>query len=564
MSRLFGETLRAAPADVRVESHRLLMRAGYVRPLAAGTFGYLPLGVCVIRRIEQVIREELEAIGGQEVVLPHLPVSFQEVVAGLAQSEVRSHRQLPRLLYQVRTGPGDDSPGRGGLLRAGEAAVAEACTLDADEAGLERQQRQLFRACGRVFQRVRLPGVIAVAADGEMTGGRRAHAFVYLTEAGEATIVLCDRCGYAASRETARCAKPIPEPEALRPAEPVATPHAETIAALAQVLGVPPGRTAKVVLYSATVSGEGVGETREVLVMGLVRGDMSLDEGKLARAIGALRLRPATAEAIRAAGAVPGYASPVGLARGSVLVVVDDLVAASANLVAGANREGFHLRNVNVGRDFVPDAVVDLVEVQTGSPCVRCGEALRLAHGVEVGHIQPVSAHLTQALGALYVDAGGQRRPVVMGSCRIDVGQLLASLAEAYHDASGLRWPVGVAPFEVHLVRLAGREPEVAARADELYAALRGAGLEVLYDDREGSAGVKFTDADLIGLPLRLTVSGRALRQGGVELKGRDEGDSRIVPWEGVLAEVRQELERRRAAAAAAAAAIAYPEVETG
>lgn len=542
MSRLFGETLRAAPADVRVESHRLLLRAGYVRPLAAGTFGYLPLGARVIRRIEQILREELEAIGGQEVVLP-VAAPYEEAVAGLAQREVRSYRQLPRLLYRVRIGSEVNSPARGGVPLAGEAAVVEACTLDADQAGLENQQRQLLEACGRLFRRVDLPGVIAVAADGETTEGRRAHAFVYLTEAGEETVVLCDRCGYAATRRAARCAKPIPEPEAPQPVESVATPHAETIAALAQTLGVPPGRTAKVVLYYATVPGEG-GQTRDVLVMGLVRGDMSLDEGKLARAIGARRLRPADAEAIRAAGAVPGYASPVGLARGAALVVVDDLVAASANLVAGANREGFHLRNVNVGRDFVPDAVVDLVEVEAGAPCARCGAPLRLVGGVEVAHIQPLGAHLTQAHGAVYVDAGGQRRPIVMGSCGIDIGRLLACLAEAHHDPAGLRWPIGVAPFQVHLVSLTGREPEVAAGADQLYAALTGAGLEVLYDDREGSAGVKFADADLVGLPLRLTVSGRALRQGGVELKGRDEEVSRLVPWDGVLAAVRQELDR--------------------
>ncbi|MDR7469211.1 MAG: YbaK/EbsC family protein [Armatimonadota bacterium] len=563
MSRLFGQTLRAAPAEVRLESYRLLLRAGYVRPLAAATFGYLPLGVRVIRRIEQVLRGELEAIGGQEVVLP-LPAPFEEAVARLAQSEVHSYRQLPRLLYRIRTGPGGDSPGPGGPLRTGEAAVVEAATLEADEAGLERQHPQLFWACDRLFRRVGLPGVIAVAANGEMTGESRGRAFVYLTEIGEETVVLCDRCGYAATRRAARCAKPIPQPEAPRPAEPVATPHAETIAALAQVLGVPPSRTAKVVLYQAAVPGEGVGETREVLVMGIVRGDMSLDEGKLARAIGARRLRPAAAEAIRAAGAVPGYASPVGLARGSVLVVVDDLVAASANLVAGANREGFHLRNVNVGRDFLPDAVVDLVEVQEGAPCVRCGQALRLVQGVEVGHIRPPGAHLTQALGAYYVDAEGQRHPVVMGSCGIDIGRLLECLAEAHHDSSGLRWPASVAPYEVHLVRLAGREPEVAARSDELYVTLTEAGVEVLYDDREGSAGVKFTDADLIGLPLRLTVSGRTLRQGGVELKARDEQASRLIPWEGVLAAVRQDLERRRAAAVATRPGIAHPEAEMG
>jgi prolyl-tRNA synthetase len=488
-----------------------------------------------------------------------LAMTHEEVVADLARSEVRSYRQLPLLLYQIQTKFRDDPRPRAGLIRGREFTMKDSYSLDADEAGLERQYRNHSRAYFRIFARCGLPQVMAVAADPGMMGGRMAHEFMYLTEIGEDTLVLCDQCGYAANRQAARFRKPAPVPEEARPIEKVATPGADTIAALAQMLGVPESRTAKVVLFTAAVPSSGGRETTEVLVMGLVRGDMGVNESKLAGAIRARRLVPATPVAIRAAGAVPGFASPMGVDRRGVRVVADDLVAVSPNLITGANEEGYHLRHVNVGRDFTPDVVADIAEADVGSPCPRCGNSVRLARGVEVGNIFQLGTRYAEALGAMYIDADGQSRPIVMGSYGIGVGRLLACIAEAHHDERGLRWPVTVAPFDVHLVLLTGREPDVAARADKLYAALEAAGLEVLYDDREASAGVKFADADLVGVPLRVTVSGRSLQQGGVEVKRRDREEVQMLPiaeataWLGVV------LRNLKDEAAAAISPVEYP-----
>ena len=567
MSHLFGETMRTAPAEVEVAGHRLLLRAGYIRPLAAGIFSYLPLGVRVMRRVEAIIREEMEAIGGQEITMPvvHpaelwqrtgrwydideelvrfadrtgrnmvLAMTHEEVVADLARSEVRSFRQLPLLLFQIQTKFRDDPRPRAGLIRVREFTMKDSYSLDADVAGLELQYRNHYRAYVRVFQRVGLPDVIAVAADPGMMGGNVAHEFMFLTEVGEDTLALCDRCGYAANIQVAGSRKPVPSAEQALPLAKVATPGTDTIEALASFLGVPTSRTAKVVFFTAAVpapagaAGENA-KAREVLVMALVRGDMDVNEAKLGRAVGARRLTPASAEGIRGVGAQPGYASPIGVVRTDVLVVVDELVAASPNLVAGANEVGFHYRNANVGRDFQPDLVTDIADAFAGSPCPRCEGPLRLARGVEVGNIFQLGTRFSEALGAKYLDAQGQSHPVVMGSYGIGMGRLLASIAEANHDERGLRLPITVAPYDVHLVRLSTQAPDLDAKADALYEALRAVGIEVLYDDRDLSAGVKFTDADLIGLPLRVTISARSLQHGGCELKRRDRDEVRVVP----------------------------------
>ncbi len=592
LSGLFGETLRAAPADVEVESHRLLLRGGFVRALAAGIFSYLPLGVRVLRKIEAVIREEMEAIGGQEIIMPvvHpaelwqrsgrwydidqelvrftdraerdmvLAMTHEEVVADLARSEVRSYRNLPRLVYQIQTKFRDDPRPRAGLIRVREFTMKDSYSLDADAAGLEEQYRNHYRAYVRIFQRVGLADVIAVAADPGMMGGRMAHEFMYLAEIGEDTLVLCDHCGYAANRQAAHFRKPTPPVEPGRPVEKVATPGADTIATLARFLDVPESRTAKVVFFTAQVAGASVRESREVLVMGLVRGDMSLHEAKLANAVKARTLRPATVPEIRAAGAVPGFASPIGVDRGSMRVVVDDLLAVSPNLVSGANEEGYHLRNVNVGRDFVPDVVADIADVFEGAPCPHCGMPLRLARGVEVGNIFQLGTRYAEALGATYLDAEGRTRPIFMGSYGIGVDRLMACVAEAHHDERGLRWPITVAPYGVHLVLLAGREADVRTKADALYDESSQAGLEVLYDDRDASAGVKFADADLIGVPLRLTVSGRSLQQGGVEVKRRDRDEVQVIPLAEAVPAARAELNRLHAETTLALRDVAYPQ----
>lgn len=576
MSRLFSSTLREAPAEADVRSHQLLLRAGLIRQLAAGVFTYLPLARRAMNKIEAIIREEMDAIGGQEITMPvvHpaslwqetgrwyeidaemgrfkdragrdmvLGMTHEEVVADLVRKVIRSYRQLPALVYQIQTKWRDDPRPRAGLIRVREFTMLDSYSLDADEAGLEVQYERHYQAYFNIFRRVGLP-VIAVKSDTGMMGGRLAHEYMYLTPAGEDTLLLCDPCGYAANRQIAVFRKPEPAAEEPLPVEKVATPDCKTIADLAQFLNIPESKTAKAVFMVATMTENQ--QTVERFVFVVVRGDMELNETKLANAIKARELRPATEEEIRAVGAEPGYGSPVGL--DGVLVVVDDLIPRSPNLVSGANEAGYHLMNVNYGRDFQASLVTDLVAARDGDACPNCGSSLRAVRGVETGNIFQLGTRYTEKLGATYQDADGVDRPVIMGSYGIGIGRLLACIAEEHHDEQGLIWPVTVAPYPVHLVRLVGKAAvdsdgvsQTAVLADRLYEELKAAGLEPLYDDREESPGVKFNDADLIGLPIRLTVSDRALKAGGVEMKRRDRSEKEIVPVDDVIERVRQEL----------------------
>ena len=559
MGELFGRTLREVPSGTEVAGHGLLLRAGFVRPLAAGIFSYLPLARRSLDKVSNILREEMGACGGQEVSMPvvHpaeawersgrygavgselvrlrdrrgramvLAMTHEEVVAGLVAGEVDSYQQLPRLVYQLQTKFRDDARPRAGLIRAREFTMKDAYSLDKDEKGLDLQYRTLHRAYYRIFGRCGLP-TVAVGADVGIMGGSLAHEFMYLSPVGEDTILVCDGCGYTANRQVARFRKPAADPEEQRPTEKVATPGTDTIEDLTRLLGIPRSRTAKAVFLVATLGEE------ERFVFAVVRGDTDLNETKLANAVGAGALRPAREEEIRAAGAEPGYGSPVGLE--GVLVVADDAVAFSPNLVAGANEEGYHLLNVNHGRDFVADVVADVAAAERGSACPQCGAPMRAERGVEVGNIFKLGTRYAEAFGAYFLDRDGERRPVVMGSYGIGVGRLLACIAEEHRDEDGLAWPISVAPYHVHLVA------SDDGAAPELYKELRSAGVEVLYDDRPERLGTKFKDADLIGAPIRLTLTPRSLRNGGVEIKLRRDTDSRIVPTGEAVAAVRQKI----------------------
>jgi prolyl-tRNA synthetase len=560
MSMLFGLTLREAPSGVEVASHGLLLRAGFIRQLAAGIFSYLPLAKRSIGKIEDILREEMEAAGGQEVSMPVvqpadvwersgrygttgeelvrlsdrrnremvLAMTHEEIVAGLAASEVDSYQRLPRLVYQIQTKFRDDPRPRAGLIRAREFSMKDAYSLDRDERGLDRQYHTLYEAYFRIFARCGLP-VVAVGADVGIMGGSMAHEYMYLTPVGEDTILICDRCGYTANRQVARFRKPVPEVEEQRPTEKVATPGADTIEALARSLGIPKSRTAKAVFQVATV------EDSERFVLAVVRGDMELNETKLANVVGASGLRPARTAEIQATGAEPGYGSPIGV--DGAIVVVDDAIPASPNLVAGANEKGFHYLNVNYGRDFEADKVADIASAGDGSRCPECGETMRAERGVEVGNIFKLGTRYSEALSASFLDGDGERKPVVMGSYGIGVGRLLACIAEEYHDENGLMWPVSVAPYHVHIVAATAGE-----LADGLYERLVSVGIEVLYDDRSESLGTKFKDADLIGAPIRLTLTPRSLEKGGVEIKARRETEGYVVPIEEAVAAISREI----------------------
>ena len=574
MSRLFSQTLRDAPGEAEVASHQLLLRAGFIRQLAAGVFSYLPLARRALDKIEGVIREEMDAIGGQEITMPvvHpadlwketgrwyqidaemgrfqdrsgremvLAMTHEEVIADLVRREVRSYRQLPQLVYHLQTKWRDDPRPRAGLIRVREFTMKDSYSLDADWEGLNHQYRNHYMAYFRIFSRCSLP-VVAVKSDVGMMGGKMAHEYMYLTPIGEDTLLLCQACGFSANRQVAAFRKPQPVAEAARPIEKVATPDCKSIEDLANFLGVAKSQTAKAVfLIAAIPETEGV---REQFVFAVVRGDMEVNETKLVNAVRARSLRPATEAEIRAVGAVPGYASPVGLK--DTLVVVDDLIPDCANLVAGANDEGFHLLNVNYGRDYVADVVADIAAAQENDGCPECGQPLRAVRGVEVGNIFKLGTRYSEALDCIYLDANGQPRPVVMGSYGIGTGRLLACIAEEHHDEYGLIWPITVAPYAVHLVLLAGKgSQETAETANRLYEDLQAAGIETLYDDRLESPGVKFNDADLIGLPIRLTVSERASKAGGIEFKRRDQTERQVIPAQEVIQYVLSEITRMK------------------
>jgi prolyl-tRNA synthetase len=579
MTKLFSQTLRDVPSEAEIASHQLLLRAGFIRQLAAGVFSYLPLARRSLSKIEAILRQEIEAIGGQEISMPVvqpaeiwkesgrwqlidaelgrfqdrtgrdmvLAMTHEEAIADIVRREVRSYRQLPQLLYHIQTKWRDDPRPRAGLIRAREFTMKDSYSLDADWDGLDRQYRDHYQAYFNIFHRCGLP-VITVGADVGMMGGLMAHEFMYLSPIGEDTLLLCEDCDYAANRQVATFRKVEAPGEQALPLEKVATPDAKTIEDLANFLKVPKSKTAKAVFLIATPQ-SGEADARPFFVFAIIRGDMEVNETKLANAVKARSLRPATEEEIHLTGAEPGYASPVGLQteRSSlpVTVIVDDTIPASPNLVAGANLAGYHLRNVNYGRDFKADLVADIASAQDGDACPRCSGTLRARRGVEVGNIFKLGARYSTKMGCTFLDAQGQPQPVIMGSYGIGLGRLLACVAEAHHDESGLVWPISVAPYHVHLVLLAGKESlsEEQVLAEKLYSQLTAAGVEVLFDERDASPGVKFNDADLIGLPLRLTVSRRALQAGGVEFKRRDRPERRVVAVEEVLAEIRKTID---------------------
>jgi prolyl-tRNA synthetase len=553
MSHLFGRTLREAPGDVELISHQLMLRAGMIRPLGSGIFSLLPLGWRVVRKVEAIIREEMDAIGGQEMLMPvvHpaeiwresgrydaigaemarfkdrvdrdlvLAMTHEEVVTDIARQDISSYRQLPQIVYHLQTKWRDEPRPRGGLIRVREFTMKDAYSLDADEAGLDRSYDLHASAYHNIFGRCGLRYIV-VGADVGMMGGYGSEEFMAFSPNGD----------YAANREVATFRRQDLVTEEPLPLEEVATPNATTIEALCNHLGISRAQTAKAVFYQG---GSGA------FVFAVIRGDLEVNETKLRKAAGEPTLLPAPAELIRAHGAEPGYGSPIGVRDATI--VVDESVRDTPNLVAGANREGYHYRNVTLGRDFEATVVADIAEAQAGMPCPVCGAPLRADRAIEVGNIFKLGLRFSEALGATYLDAQGQSRPIVMGCYGIGSGRTAAAIVEQHHDERGICWPVAVAPYEVSLLSLgASDDAETRAAADDLYGVLQTAGIEVLYDDREERAGVKFNDADLIGNPLRLSVSKRTLANGQAELKGRRESESTFVMLTDVTTAIRAKL----------------------
>jgi prolyl-tRNA synthetase len=580
LSTLFGRTLRDIPAEAENVAHQLVLRAALVQPLLAGGYALLPLGMRVARRIEAIMHQQLAGIDGQELRMPVVQAAaawqqsgryteygplilqiadrseralifaptHEEAVAELARREVSSYRQMPALVYQIHTKYRDEMRAKGGLMRMREFTMLDAYSLDADAAGLDRAYERVAAAFERIFERCGIRVIAVEASAGEM-GGREPREYMALSQAGEDTLAICPSCGYAANLEVAVSGQhPAGQSNAgSELATEVATPDCKTIAELAVFLGIPEAATAKAVFFDTPERG---------LLFAVIRGDMDVNEAKLCAVAGVSALAPASPEQIAAAGAVAGYASAVGLSvaderpaaidheldkpgRGSVFVIADRSVVAAGPLVAGANRAGYHLRNVVYGRDWHATQVADIAIVRAGDPCVQCGTALTLERGIEIGHIFKLGTRFSQALGASYLDQDGTAKPIVMGSYGIGIERLMQAIVEQHHDESGIIWPAEVAPFDVHLVRL-GKSDAVHEAGDALYNQLEAAGLSALYDDREESAGVKFNDADLIGVPLRIVVSERLLAAGQVELKPRG-GEAVKLAREELMAQLKSQ-----------------------
>jgi prolyl-tRNA synthetase len=542
-STLFLPTLREDPSDAEAISHKLLVRAGLIRQVGAGLWTYLPAGWRVHEKVVQVIREEMDAIGGQEMSMPVLtpaelwettgririgaifhvadragrkfvlPLTHEETVTFHAR-ELRSYRDLPKILYHFQTKDRDEPRPRGGLLRVREFVMKDSYSFDRDEEGLDVAFRAHAGAYERMFERCGLDAV-AVQAESGMMGGTESVDYLAPSGSGENTLVTCERGDYAADLEVARgVPRPAELPERLDAPEEVATPGIETCEGLASFLGVDLAATSK----AMPVVADGA------VVLALVRGDDRLEEAKLASVLGA-EARPAQPDEIRQAfGADPGSLGPVGF---SGRIVVDEVLR-EGQYVAGANRTGFHLRGVELGRDFQGE-VADIRVPKEGDACPRCGGALVFRAAIEVGHIFKLGTDYSVPLGATYLDEQSVERPIVMGSYGVGPGRVLAAAIEQRHDEKGIIWPASISPYDVHVLSLGGNSADVEALAESVADELSATGRAVLLDDRDARPGEKFADADLLGVPLRVTVGRKSLDDGAVDVRRRsDDGDTRV------------------------------------
>ena len=558
-SKLFGKTLRQAPAEAESVSHQLLLRAGMIAQEAAGIYSYLPLGWRVLKKIENVIREEMDKAGGQELMLPVLQpfelwqqsgrdLSFgkslftltdrkehtlalgpthEEVITDLVHRYVQSYRELPLLLYQIQTKLRDEPRPRGGLLRVREFIMKDLYSFDADEAGLDESYQSMCQAYSNIYARLGLPTII-VEADSGAIGGKDSHEFMVITETGEDEVIYCSNCDYAANAEKAQFAKKKSNTEALLSLEEIATPEAETIEEVAGFVGVPTSQTLKAVFYFA--DGEFVFVT--------IRGDLEVNETKLRNALKRSELRLATEGEVNEAGIVAGFASPIGVKGAKV--VADDSITSGSNFVVGANKSGYHLKNANYPRDFQVDLMTDIALAQSGDSCPRCRGKLSLARGIEVGHVFKLGTFISERFGASFLDNDGTSRLIVMGCYGIGLGRLLAAIVEQSHDDKGIIWSLSVTPYQVHLCPLHLDKSAVLPTAEKIYQELQKEGIDVLFDDRNDSPGVKFNDADLLGIPLRLTLSPRTLKSQSVEAKWRTEKEAQLLPLDNLAVQVKK------------------------
>jgi len=562
LSQLFGRTLRQVPADAELISHQLLLRANFVRALGSGLYTYMHLGWRVALKIQEIFRQEMDAVDCQEIRMPvlnpsalwqntgrwdsvgpalfklqdrrgqdyALAMTHEEVVSELARREIDSYRQLPKLIYHIQTKLRDEIRPRGGLIRVREFIMKDAYSLDVDVEGLNKSYDTFYQAYQRIFERCDVP-IDIIEADTGMMGGAVSHEFVLAHPQGEDKFIGCHQCDYAANVERAEFIKQKREGEVVERVK-VATPDCTTIADVAAYVGVPTDETLKAVFYiHDRYASEG---KHSQFLFVLIRGDLDVNETKLLNAIGGGELHPAEDQDILDIGGVPGYASPVGLQvrqtleGPGVLLVADDSIQTRSAFVSGANEAGYHFTGVNYPRDFEVTLMTDIAQADTGHTCPRCGGTLQAQSAIELGHTFKLGTWYSEAVDATYLDAEGESHPIVMGSYGIGVGRLMAAVIETHYDKDGIVWPRSISPYQIHLVAL-GPNQKVMEEAETLYQRLMAAGYEVLYDDRDERAGVKFADADLIGVPLRLTISKRSLSAGGIEVKRRHEQERTVI-----------------------------------
>ncbi|MDP2730112.1 MAG: proline--tRNA ligase [Dehalococcoidales bacterium] len=559
LSGLLGKTQREFPAEADTISHQLLLKAGMIRQLTAGVYSYLPLAWRVLKKIEDIIRDEMDKAGGQELMLPALqPLELwqqsgrhgafgatlftltdrrerrlalapthEEAITELVSASVQSYRDLPLLLYQIQTKFRDEPRPRAGLIRVREFIMKDLYSFDTDEKGLDLSYEKMLQAYRNIYARCGLLTLL-VEADSGAIGGKDSHEFMVITDSGEDEIIHCSKCDYTANADKAQSVKKKVAGGEHLPMKEVSTPGMATIEEVSEFLKVPRNRTLKAVFY--------ITDTRLVFVV--IRGDLEVNEIKLQRALAGTGLRLATEYEVKAAGIVPGAASPVGIS--GIKVIADDSITSGTNFIAGANKPDTHLKNVNYPRDFKVDFLTDIARAHAGDKCPRCGGKLSSSHGIEVGHTFKLGTFISQKLGASFIDQDGSSHPIVMGCYGIGLGRLLAAVIEQNHDDKGIIWPLAIAPYHIYLCPLYLENPQVATTAEKLYADLTSQGMEVLFDDRNESAGVKFNDADLLGIPIRATLSPRTLEKNSLEVKRRSEKESQLVALEEAVTRLKE------------------------
>jgi len=563
-SKYFLHTLKEDPTEAEAPSHRLLLKGGFIKQVSAGVYEILPAGWKVVRKIEEIVRKEMDRSGAQELLLTVLnPAELwketgrwesygnelfrlkdrngreyclgpthEEEITDLVRRTVHSYRHLPLILYQIQVKFRDEKRPRFGLIRGREFIMKDAYSFDPDEFSAMMSYESMKFAYSRIFKKLRLDVIMVQASVGQI-GGKQSHEFVAFTEYGEAKVSYCESCGYAANAEITPIQKPKPQEEEERPLEKVLTPGVRSIGELSAFLKVPPSKILKAVLYM-------VSDREPVLV--LIRGDREVDENKLEAVLGTEGFRLAGDEEVKELlGTERGFIGVFNLPEG-IRVLWDNSVYGVKNMVVALNEPDYHYVNANPGRDFQYGEFVDVAEVMEGDPCPHCGSPLRLRRGLELGHIFLLGTRYSEPMRAYFTDQEGNERPIVMGCYGIGISRVMAAIVEQHHDERGIKWPTPVAPFELEIMCLNTKDNELVSIAERLYLEAGERGIDVIYDDREESAGFKFADADLVGFPYRIVV-GRKVKEGKVELQRRATGESWDVPVKEAIEKVKRMIE---------------------